>query len=161
MNLYTILKYAHSGFRYVVLVLLLSAIISAWVSWLGKKPYGEGIRKLNLFTLISVHIQLLLGLVLYFLSPFVQFTKETMKHDDTRYWTVEHITGMIVAIILITVGHSFAKRMDLPAHKHRAIALSYTIGFIIIIAIIVSGHLYVFGRDIDEWFKRFYYHHLQ
>lgn len=137
MNAYSFFKELHSGFRYIVLILLLIAIIRAWADWMGKKPYSEGNRKLNLFTMISVHTQLLFGLVLYFLSPFVQFTGEMMKQRDSRYWTVEHLTAMIIAIILITIGHSKSKKAALPEAKHKAIAIFYTLGLVIIVATII------------------------
>ena len=63
MGIYEILKSAHSGWRYLVIILLLVAFINALMGYLGKKPYTEGNRKLNVFALISSHIQLLLGLV--------------------------------------------------------------------------------------------------
>jgi uncharacterized membrane protein SirB2 len=137
MNAYSFFRELHSGFRYIVLLLLLLAIIRAWADWMGKKPYSEGQRKLNLFTLISAHTQLLIGLVLYFLSPFVQFNSQTMKDDTTRYWTVEHLTAMIIAIVLITIGHSKSKKAVLPEGKHKAIAIFYTLALLIIIVTII------------------------
>jgi len=137
MSAYQFFLYLHSGFRYIVLLLLLAAIIRAWADWLGKKPYSEGNRKLNLFTMISLHTQLVIGFVLYFLSPFVQFNSSTMKVHDTRYWTVEHLTAMIIAIALVTIGHSRSKKAALPEGKHKAIAIFYTVGLLIIIANII------------------------
>jgi len=140
MNAYSFFRELHSGFRYIVLLLLLIAIIKAWADWLGKKPYSEGNRKLNLFAMISMHTQLLIGLILYFLSPFVQFGSQTMKDHVTRYWTVEHLTAMIIAIVLITIGHSRSKKAALPEGKHKAIAIFYTLGLLIVVAtIILSG----------------------
>ncbi len=131
--MYNLLLHAHSGFRYVVSVLLILSVIVAFAGWLGKLNYTKGNRLLNLFTLISAHIQLLLGLALYFMSPFVQFNHDTMKNDDLRYWTVEHITMMIIAIALITVGHSKSKKALIPVAKHKSIAIFYTIALVIII----------------------------
>jgi hypothetical protein len=145
MNTYKFFLELHSGFRYIVLVLLLLAIIMAWAGWLGKKSFSEGQRKLNLFTLISVHTQLLIGLVLYFLSPFVQFNSQTMKDDTTRYWTVEHLTAMIIAIVLITVGHSKSKKAALPEGKNKAIAVFYTLALVIIIVTIILAKRGLFG----------------
>ena len=140
MNLYNILKQAHSGFRYIVFFLIVIAIIRAVADWLGKKSYTEGNRKWNLFTLISAHVQLLLGLVLYFLSPFVQFTSQTMKNAETRYWTMEHAVMMLFAIALITVGHSRAKKTVLHEGKFRVIAISYSLALlVIVVAILQSG----------------------
>jgi len=117
----------------------------AWAGWLGKKSFSEGQRKLNLFTLISVHTQLLIGLVLYFLSPFVQFNSQTMKDDTTRYWTVEHLTAMIIAIVLITVGHSKSKKAALPEGKNKAIAVFYTLALVIVIVTIILAKRGLFG----------------
>src|SRR5580692_3772565 len=110
--MYQIFKELHSGFRYVVFVLVLLAIIQSLLGWLGKKPYTEINRKINLFALISAHTQLLIGIVLYFLSPLVKFDKYTMKEPVLRYFTVEHWFGMIIAIVLITLGHSKAKKKE-------------------------------------------------
>lgn len=140
MTPYSFFRELHSGFRYIVLILLLVAIIRAWADWLGKKPYSEGNCKLNLFTLISVHTQFLIGLVLYFLSPFVRFGSDTMKDHGTRYWTVEHLTAMIIAIVLITIGHSKSKKAASPEAKHKAIAIFYTAALVIVVAtIMLSG----------------------
>ncbi|GAA4332890.1 cytochrome B [Mucilaginibacter gynuensis] len=145
MNLYNILKQAHSGFRYIVFFLIVIAIIRAVADWLGKKSYTEGNRKWNLFTLISAHVQLLLGLVLYFLSPFVQFTSQTMKNAETRYWTMEHVVMMILAIVLITIGHSKSKKIVLPEGKHKTIAIFYGMALLVIIVAIVQSGRPLFG----------------
>jgi cytochrome b561 len=137
MTLYSFFKEAHSGFRYIVIVLVLLAIVRAFMGWLGKRLYGEGNRKLNLFAMISVHTQFLLGIILFFISPMVQFSKETMKNPIARYWTVEHWVMMIIAIALITIGHSKSKKTALPEDKHKAVAVFYLIGLILISVAIV------------------------
>jgi uncharacterized membrane protein SirB2 len=147
MNAYSFFLHLHSGFRYIVLVLVLLAIIVAWAGWLGNKSYSEGNRKLNLFALISAHTQLLIGIVLYFLSPFVQFNGQTMKDASARYWTVEHLTGMIIAIVLITVGHAKSKRGTSSAGKHKNIAIFYTLALVIIVATIVLSKRGLLGMS--------------
>lgn len=139
MSSYEIFKYLHSGFRFVVLLLMLVAILQALTGWLGRKTYNQGNRKLYLFAMIGAHIQLLIGLVLYFVSPLVQFSKTTMKDPQARYWTVEHIAMMIFAIVLITIGHSKSKKATLPEAKHRAIAIFYGLAVIIIIVAIIQS----------------------
>ena len=147
MTAYSFFLQLHSGFRYIVLLLVLLAIIRAWADWLGKKSYSEGNRKLNLFAMISLHTQLLIGLVLYFLSSHVQFNSETMKNSDIRYWTVEHLTAMIIAIILVTIGHSKSKRITLPEGKHKTIAIYYTLALVIIVVTIVLSKRGLFGMS--------------
>jgi uncharacterized membrane protein SirB2 len=146
-SLYSFFLHIHSGLRYVVLLLVLLAIVRAWADWLGKKPYSNGNRLLNLFAMISVHTQLLFGIVLYFVSPFVQFNSQTMKDANTRYWTVEHLTMMLIAIILITIGHSKSKKIVMPEGKHKTIALYYTIALLIIIAGIVVSKRGLLGMS--------------
>ena len=141
MNAYSIFKYLHSGFRYVVLILILLAIIQALVGYLGKKAYTEGNRKINLFAMISAHTQLLIGFVLYFLSPYVRdFSKATMQDNEARYWTVEHWSMMLFAIALITFGHIRSKKAVLPEAKHRAILLYYVLAVVVIVAAIIQSH---------------------
>ncbi|MCJ8210611.1 cytochrome B [Mucilaginibacter sp. RS28] len=137
MNAYNIVKYLHSGFRFVVIILLVLAILQSLSGWLGRRRYTEGNRKLNLFAMISAHTQLLIGLILYFLSPFVQFNSSTMKTPLTRFWTMEHITMMIIALVLITIGHSRSKKLNAPEAKHKSIAIFYIIAMILIILAIV------------------------
>ncbi|HTD42261.1 MAG TPA: hypothetical protein VK671_16640 [Mucilaginibacter sp.] len=147
MTLYSFLLHLHSGLRYIVLLLVLPAIIRAWADWLGHKAYSEGNRKLNLFAMISVHTQLLIGLVLYFVSPFVKFGADTMKDATTRYWTVEHLTGMIIAIALITIGHARSKHGATSDAKHKSIAIFYTLALIIIAAVIILSKRGLIGMS--------------
>jgi len=147
MTLYSFLLHLHSGFRYIVLLLVLLAIIRAWLGWLGKVTYSESHRKLNLFALISVHTQLLIGFVLYFVSPFVTFGSNTMKDATTRYWTVEHLTGMLIAIIFVTVGHARSKRGAASAAKHKSIAIFYTLALIIITVVIILSKRALLGMS--------------
>ena len=147
MTLYSFLLHLHSGLRYIVLLLVLVAIIRAWADWLGHKAYSEGNRKLNLFAMISVHTQLLVGIVLYFVSPFVRFGSDTMKDATTRYWTVEHLTGMIIAIVLITIGHARSKRGATADAKHKSIAIFYTLALIIIAAVIILSKRGLIGMS--------------
>lgn len=147
MTLYSFLLHLHSGFRYIVLLLVLLAIIRAWLGWLGKVAYSESHRKLNLFAMISVHTQLLIGLVLYFVSPFVKFGSDTMKDATTRYWTVEHLTGMLIAIALITIGHARSKRGATSDAKHKSIAIFYTLALAVIVIIIIFSKRGLLGMS--------------
>jgi len=122
------------------MLLVVVAILVAFVGWFGKKSYTDGNRKLNLFAMISVHTQFLIGLILYFVSPYVQFTSITMKDTTLRYWTMEHAVMMLFAIALITVGHSRAKKTVLHEGKFRVIAISYSLALlVIVVAILQSG----------------------
>lgn len=145
MDAYSIFKHLHSGFRYVVFLLIVLALLTALAGLFGNKAYSNGNRKLNLFAMISAHTQFLLGIILYFLSPFVQFTSQTMKNAETRYWTMEHVVMMFIAISLITIGHSKSKKIVLPAGKHRAIAIFYGLALVIVVVAIILSKRPFFG----------------
>jgi len=145
MSIYEIFKDMHSWFRYVLFVLVLLAIIQSLIGWLGEKAYTEGNRKINLFAMISADVQLLFGIVLYFLSPLVQFNSGTMKDNTLRYFTVEHWVMMLIAIALIHVGHSRSKKATTPENKHKSIAIFYIIAILVIIGAIMAGKLPIFG----------------
>jgi len=140
--MYQFVLEAHSGLRYVVMLLLIAAILLSFTGWFGKKTFTAGNKRINLFTLISAHIQFVLGLILYFVSPLVNTSNmgAAMKDSVLRYWAVEHVVMMLVSIILITVGYSKSKKLIDDVSKHRTVAIFYTIAFIIIIvAIGMSG----------------------
>ena len=128
--MYEILKSAHSGWRYLVLALLVFAVIQALSGWFGKKTYTEGNRKLNVFTLISAHIQLVFGVILYFLSPL---TKGPMSEAVYRHWKVEHISMMIIAIVLITIGNAKSKKVTDSVAKHKNIAVFFGIALVLLV----------------------------
>lgn len=125
--LYNGLSHAHSGLRWVVLVLLVTAIAQAF----GNKGTAltKSNRKIELFAMIFTHIQLLIGLVLFFISPKVNLS-EPFFSAITRFYTVEHLLGMLIAIALITVGHSKAKKSE----SFKPIATYYLIGLVIMLA---------------------------
>lgn len=132
--MYEGLLHAHSGLRWIVLILLIWALFKSVTGWLGKKDYQKGDRLSALLALIFNHIQLLIGLVLYFISPRVSFESGVMGNSVLRFYTVEHISMMIIAIALITVGFSTAKRMSDAVAKHKRVAITYGIGLLIILA---------------------------
>jgi hypothetical protein len=125
--------------------MILMAIIQSLAGWLGKRPYTDLNRKINLFALISAHTQLLIGIVLLFISPLVKFSGDTMKDNTLRYFTVEHWVMMVIAIVLITVGHSKSKKIVLPEAKHKTIAIFYIIAFLVILGAILAGPIKVIG----------------
>ncbi|MDR6941871.1 cytochrome B [Mucilaginibacter pocheonensis] len=134
MTLYSFFQQLHSGFRYIVLIFVVLAALNALAGLISKKPYTEVNRRLSLFALISVHTQLLIGIVLYFISPLVQFTKNAMHEKHLRFFTVEHWVIMVIAIVLITIGHSKSKRAVSAEAKQKAISIFYLLGLIIIAA---------------------------
>lgn len=140
--MYTTLFGLHSGLRYIVLLLIVVALVFSVIGLFAKKPYSEMNRKVNLFAMIFTHTQFLVGLVLYFFSPLVNYSDmaTAMKDSVQRYWTVEHLVMMLFAVVLITIGHARAKRAKDALNKHRSIALYYGLAIlVIVVAINQSG----------------------
>jgi hypothetical protein len=111
---------------------LLLAIFNAFTATNYEKKH----RLVNLFTMITFHTQLLLGLVLYFTSEKVQFVEGWMKETIYRFYGMEHISGMLLAIIAITIGHSKSKKGADDAAKFKAIKVWYVLAFILVLAFI-------------------------
>ena len=133
--MYNALLHAHSGLRWVALILLVTAIFNA----VKGKSSGEYLKKdkmINLFAMILLHTQLLIGLVMYFQSPKVQFTSGWMKDAMLRFYGMEHFLMMVIAIVLVTIGRKKAEKADAPIVKHQKIVVWYTIGLIVILAAI-------------------------
>lgn len=131
-RMYSGLVHAHSGLRWIVLLLLIAAVVTAFSRWQSRASFSESNRKLYLFTLISVHTQLILGLVLYFISPKVNTS--LISDKLYRFYMVEHMAGMLIAIILVTIGYSRAKRMSGATSKHKTVAIFMGLGLLLILA---------------------------
>ncbi len=150
--MYSFLLGLHSGLRYLVLLLLALALVLSITALFGKKDYTESNRKINLFAMIATHTQFLAGLILYFVSPLVQYGNmaEAMKNTLSRYWTVEHAVLMLFAIALITVGHARSKRAAQAINKHRAIALYYGLAVLVIVVAIYQSGRPLLGMSLGQ-----------
>lgn len=130
------LLHAHSLLRYVLLLLLVISIVKAFNGWGLKKTYTPGDRKLAVFTVITAHLQLVIGLALYFISPTVKAALSNMggamKDTLLRFWAVEHFSIMLIAIILITIGSVRAKKATNDERRHKQIAIFFLIALALI-----------------------------
>lgn len=127
----------HSIWAYIVLGMLLVVVVKAFMS--SNKKFTDIDLRLALFTLIVSHIQLLLGLGVYFSSDVFKFLKENgmgaaMKNRHIRLLAVEHPLMMILAIILITVGFSKAKKETTSKGKFRKIGFLYGAALLLILS---------------------------
>ena len=132
------LIHLHSTLRWVVLLLLVFALVNSWRGWMGKKEFTNGNRKVLLFTLISTHIMLVLGVLLWLLPDgSVQLNISEpgwMKDEAKRFLVLEHPVQMAIAIALITNVYARAKRRDGAWTAHRTAAILMTVGLILMLA---------------------------
>ncbi|GGD20038.1 hypothetical protein [Hyunsoonleella pacifica] len=137
--MYETIQALHSYWAYLVLIILIIAVINAVLKSVGGKEYSAKDFRISLFTLIVSHIQLLIGLVLYFVSPRLQLFSElgmggVMKDAVNRLYLVEHPTINIIAVALITIGYSKHKKKLTSAPKLKTIAVFYTIALVLLLS---------------------------
>ena len=135
-----LLVLTHSVVRYFILVFLMIVIVRSLMGWQQKSPYSALDDKFSLWLFMFTHTQLLIGLIVYFVSPAVIFSAASMKDTVARYWLVEHVTMMVIAIVLITMARITAKKMADAVAKHKRLFIFNTIALVIILlAIAQSG----------------------
>jgi hypothetical protein len=128
------LIHAHSGLRWIALVLLLISVVNAF-SKKRKNSFTQSDKKLYLFTLISIHLQLVIGLVLYFISPLVNFA-HLFDNKILRFFGMEHALGMLIAITLFTIGYIKSKSATEPNKKHSIVATYFLIALLLILIMV-------------------------
>lgn len=136
--MYSIVKNLHSYWAYLVLLVLIIAVVNSLIKTFGDKEYEAKDFRISLFTLIVSHIQLLIGLVLYFTSPNgLHSIKENGMGGLTsfaRLLAVEHPFVGILAVALITIGYSKHKKKLTSKPKHKTIAIFYTIALLLVLS---------------------------
>jgi fucose permease len=134
--LYSNLLLFHSLIRYFVLIFLVIVVVRSYMGWSKKTGFTSMDDKSGLWLLMLTHTQFILGLILYFVSPFVKFEGSTMKDSMLRYWTVEHVSMMLIAVVLITVGRVTSRKMKEENAKHKRMFIFCAIALVIILAAI-------------------------
>ncbi len=124
----------HSYWAYLALTILLLALINAIVGYASKRDFKAKDLRLSLFALITSHIQLLIGLGVYFSSPMYQSLKASGMNATNRMLAVEHPIMMILAIVLITIGWSKHKKQTTDTGKFKTIAIFYGLALILILS---------------------------
>ena len=127
------MKHLHSTLAIILLLALVVAIIITLANYAGNKPYN---RKIALLGLISAHLQLVIGFVLYFVSPLglQSFSGANMSNSLSRLYFLEHPIMMILGIVLITIGYSKAKRLTDAKKANKTVLIFYIIGLIFVLS---------------------------
>ena len=130
--MYATVQFIHSYWAYLVLAVLIITTINSLIGFFSDREYGAKDMRLALFTLITMHLQLLIGLVLWIVSP------NGMKSlsSGVQKLSVEHPTMMIIAIILVTIGYSKHKKKLVSKPKFKLLTIFYTLALIAVLAMI-------------------------
>jgi len=133
------IKMLHSGWAYITLIILVFAVVNAFIGLTSKKEFKDKDLRISLFTLIVAHLQLIIGFIAYFLSAQFAFVLDNgmgaaMKEPEIRLFVIEHPLMMILAIVLITMGFSKHKKQTTDNGKFKTIALYYGIALIFVLS---------------------------
>lgn len=140
--MYPLLLTAHNLLRWVFVVFILISLIQSYSGWFGNKPYTKAANTFKTLTVSTVHLQLIIGFILYFLSPIVtQFLGDmggSMKDKDLRFFGMEHVIMMILAVVFVTIGSAKSKRQATDTAKYKTIAIWFTIALLLILIAVPS-----------------------
>ena len=128
--MYSIIKHFHSGLRWVVLAMLIWAILDAYTKWKNKVTLDKDSRKPSFLAFNFTHIQVLVGLIVYFITPRIIFSGELMKDRVMRFYAAEHPMMMLIAVILVTIGYVKGKK----SNSFKTIFWYYLIALLLILA---------------------------
>ena len=136
--MYLLVLATHSLIRWFVLVSLVFAIFRAYRGWLLNKPFLKFDNIVRHITATIAHVQVIIGLWLYFISPIVAYflyNFSTAVHNrQVRFFGMEHVTMMLTGIILITIGSAKAKRKTTDKEKFKTMAIWFTIALLVILS---------------------------
>lgn len=148
------LIHLHNLLRWVILILLVVSIVKSYTGWQQKRVFSAGDKKIWLFTMIAAHITLLVGLYQWLFGRYGVFVTSlpagtsVMKDKFFRFFWVEHPTGMIISIILITLGHGMAKKAVSDEAKYKKAFWYFTIALLVILITVPWPFREIVGRPI-------------
>jgi len=135
--MHTLINTLHSYNRYLILAALVYVLYRSWTGWKGNRAFEKGDNTASLVLLSLAHLQLLLGLLQYFVfnGYYRNFSDmaATMKNPTARYFTVEHFTIMIFAIASVQVGRTLSKKATGDTEKHKKLAIWTTIATVLVV----------------------------
>lgn len=133
------IQFIHSYWAYLVLAVLVAATLNALIKFFTNAEFDAKDFRISLFALITMHIQLLIGIILYFTKDYFSIIGdvgmgEVMKNSALRNLIVEHPTTMIIATALVTIGYSKHKKKLVSKPKFKMLAIFYTLALILVLA---------------------------
>lgn len=154
--MYSILTGLHSMMRWLVLASLVYGMYRAYRGWFTAKRFSRFDNSVRHTTATIAHIQLMIGLLLYFISPLVSYFLHNFKtavHErQVRFFGMEHSIMMLLGIVVITIGSAKAKRKITDKAKFRTMAIWFTIGLLIILSSVPWPFSPLVSRP---WFRGF------
>ncbi len=132
--MYEIIQKLHSGWAYLALLVLVIAVVNSIIGLSSKKEFAAKDRKIALFALAAIHTQLVIGFIVYFVSPLGFPVLGQMKDAALRLTSLEHPLINIIGIVLITIGWSKHKKMTDSESKFKTFSIYYGLGLVLILS---------------------------
>ncbi|CAM3942420.1 hypothetical protein [Flavobacterium weaverense] len=132
--MYNFIQKFHSGWAYLALLVLVIAVINSLIGMFSKKEFTAKDRKIAILALIAIHTQLLIGLILYFVSPLGLASLGQMSDKALRLTSLEHPLINIIGIALITIGWTKHKKLLTSESKFKTFSIFYGLGLLLILS---------------------------
>lgn len=139
--MYTGFLHLHDTLRWLLLIVTIVTLIKYFSGWFAAKPWTKADNLLGIIFTSLMDIQLLTGLVLYFfLSPVTKLAfadfGAAMKDSGLRFYAVEHISMMVVAVALVHIGRAKSKKIKVDRKKFKTAAIFFLIALVVTLAAI-------------------------
>ena len=137
--MYTGFLYLHDGLRWLILLAFIITLVKYLYGWLGDQGWKKLDNIAGAVLTGLMDLQLLTGLVLYFfLSDLTKVAFSdfggAMKNADLRFYAVEHLFMMLIAVVLVHIGRAKSKKAVFDRDKFRHGAIFFLIALVVILA---------------------------
>ena len=141
--MYEFLLSSHSWLRWILLLCFILVIVKSYTGFKSNRAYSSDDKKWNTILIACLHLQAVIGLTLYFISPMMKGILSdfgaSMKMSETRFWSMEHLFGMLVAVVIAQVGSIKSKNQSTDQARFKTAFNYYLIALIIILLMIPFG----------------------
>ena len=138
--MYQLVLSLHSIFRWLVVAALIFAIYKGFRGWINKSTFTNRDKTIRQVAASLVHLQFLLGIILYFVSPLTGYLishfSVAKSNPVISFFGMSHTAAMLIAVIDITIGMILSKRAVTDSKKFSMMALFYSSALIIMLVMI-------------------------
>ena len=135
--MFALIKDIHNIVRWIVLLVGVWAVVRAWWGLLVRKEWSKGDRRAGIIFTSALDIQLLLGVILYFISPLTQSALRdfsgALDNAETRFFAFTHIVWTLLAAVLAHLGRASTKKAPTTRTRFRRAALTFTLALVLIL----------------------------
>lgn len=145
----------HNLVKWFVVLFGILTLLNALGGVLKKRAFTQSDNKSNLFFMISCDVQLLLGLILYFSNGWFARLKDlgnNMKDPSSRFFTMEHMSMMLLAWVLVHIGRTQVKKAATDAARHKKMLVFFGLAILLILASIPWPFREAIARPLFRWF---------